>query len=266
MDADPTSIEPNTEVMRALDAHEFSVYDLKLQILFSGKECDILKSLPRESTYLVDNNVSWKKLAAAYPNLNFVLGCTVSEEAENLQGVLFSNFPHGGYSNVFTLDLVPKRRETVVFHRLDTFYQKACLSGPIPALSQDSAEHFADRVLAANSLRQHLDQFLDRDPMVLQRAITDDLSNCSGNFSIAGNVAGMVTARFLQSLSPQLRAQKLDPAYLNLPGDTRLIAEALFFGFAILSHDERDVHAMAKMAKVSVTTSDRLKRKLATPI
>ena len=57
----------------------------------------------------------------------------------------------------------------------------------------------------------------------------------------------------LKWLSVATQRTKLDSNYLQLPGDSRLIAEALSLGCAVISNDELDVHATGGLAGVRVT-------------
>jgi hypothetical protein len=230
--------------------HYIFVYDLNLRMLWSSNGTDVLSHLRASLTYLLDNNVSWKQLAPRRRDMNFVLGCTLAEEAENLEGVFYSRMPIGGHPNVFAIDMSPKARPLVVFHRLDED-MKVRLPIAIPALSQTSPDHQADRHLAADSLRTQVQQFLKVDNAVLKTKLSVSLPVCRGDYLTSGLVAAMAMALYLQSLPKNAAKSKLDPNYTNFPGDTRLIAESLYYGFSILSTDIRDVHAMARLVSVA---------------
>ena len=70
----------------------------------------------------------------------------------------------------------------------------------------------------------------------------------------------LATTLMVQGLSAARRRAKLDPSYVQFPGDTRLIAESLFYGFPILSNDVRDVHTLGGIVGVSVTTEADFKQ------
>jgi hypothetical protein len=239
------------ETIHALLNHDFYTYHLNLRFKWSPAGVDILPRLRGTKTYIVDNNISWKQLAAVHPDVNFVLGCTVSEEAENLDGVLFSKLPPNGYLNVYSLDLFPNI-DTIVFNRVDANYRNAVFERSIPTLSNTTPEYRADQVLASVALRSEICQSLCRNPEDLKRELESSLPNCLGSYEQAYHAAVMCTALYFHSISLTLRKNKLDPNYIQLPGDTRLIAEALLFGFSILSNDQRDVHAMGKISGISV--------------
>jgi hypothetical protein len=94
----------------------------------------------------------------------------------------------------------------------------------------------------------------------LQGRLSEMLNKCLNDYFVSADAAIVIMARYLKGCTGQIRARKLDPNYLNLPGDSRLIAEALYFGFAILSNDVGDVHAMAAMAGLPVRGDSELER------
>jgi hypothetical protein len=140
----------------AILRHDFFVYDGALSFCWSPSGENVLERLRCSRTYLVDNNVSWKPLAQSHPNVNFVLGCTMAEEANDLHGVLFSRMPSGGYANAFVVTLTVTDQVRVVFNRLDERYQDAVFARAIPTLEHTPSEHRARQVLAAESLRYQL--------------------------------------------------------------------------------------------------------------
>jgi hypothetical protein len=245
----PMKAEPREEVMRALQTHEFYVYDLNLGFKWSTTGENLILRLRSTPTYLVDNNISWKKRALAHPEVNFIVGCTLCEEAENLEAVLFSKLPAHGYPNVFAVDRIPQARELHVFHRIDENYKKARFDGAIPLLSRTSAEHRADRVLAAALIRIQIESYLGVAPEELRRILAVHVAQCPGNLEHAGMAAVIATALYFQQLSADRLRTKIGK--LHLPGDSRLIAEALLYGCGVLS-DDKDVRTMARIAGVTV--------------
>jgi len=237
--------------MPALHDHEFYVYNLELEYLAGFCGVNILDRLQASETFLVDTNASWKPLAQCRADLNFVLGCTIKEEADNIQGVLFSDMPDQGFSNAFSVTTNQGNGQGVVFNRIEPNF-RACFSREIPRLPNTSAEHRAAQILAATSFRQHLSPYLDFNSEQLHGRLNQLSCRCLANYFNSGETAVIATAIYLQSCSQALRARKLDPGYLNFPGDSRLIAEALYFGFSIFSEDVRDVHELATILGIAV--------------
>lgn len=243
----------------SLSEHEYYVYRPNLTFLAGFRGIDILERLRATETFIVDNNLPWKRVAAIHTMKNFVLGCTISEEAENLQGMLFTDMPSNGYSNVYSVKAIYGPKPGVLFDRIEPSYA-ACFAKAIPPLSSTSPEHQQARQLAAASFRTHLAPFLAQGEEQLQGRLSEILKKCLNDYFVSAEAAVVITARHLKGCNERIRARKLDPCYLNLPGDSRLIAEALYYGFSILSNDVGDVHAMAAMAGISVRGDSELER------
>lgn len=241
-------------VLQALLQHDFSVYDGELNFKGSPSGRDILRDLRRSRTYLVDNNISWKALAQDHQDVNFVIGATVSEEANDLQGVLFSRMPTGGYANAFSVDLNVIGTPRVAFNRLDERYQAAVFARPIPTLENTPPEHRSQQQHAAASLRFQLVERLPRANEDLRQELRTHAARSQSSFFDAAATAMLGTVLMLKTLSTSRLRRKLDPTDVQLPGDTRLISEALFYGFPILSNDVRDVHTLGQIVGISVTT------------
>jgi hypothetical protein len=235
--------------------HEFYVYALDgLAFMGPPPRRDILATLRQSKTYLVDNNVSWRNLATNNPAFIFVLSGTFAEEVDNLQGALFKNIPLGGFPNVFSVVTNPEDKKYVIFNRIEPNHV-ATLIEAIPTLAADSPEHHANRVRAAAAFRQHIGLFLSLGGDALRSKLSSLLPRAPSNYEAAGEAAVVATTLFLQKCAESTRSRMLDPGYLNFPGDTRLIAEALFFSFSVISDDVNHVHAIGAIAGVHVVGS-----------
>lgn len=244
--------QPPEYPITALRKHDFAVYDLGLR-LRGGTRRDILRELRDGNSYLVDNNVAWKRLAAAYPTVNFVIGCTVSEEAENLEGTLFKRTPAEGYPNVFIAE-IHATMGRVTFNRLDQHYQHAVFRQAIPTLQDAPQEHRAFQNEAAASHRRLVMANLSRTVDDLKAELAVRVLRSRSSFEDSAFAAAIATSLYLHSMPTARRATYLDPAYLNFPGDTRIVAEALYYGFGVISKDEKDVHTLSRLVEVPALT------------
>jgi len=242
----------------ALLSHEFYVYDLNLRLQLGWENTDLLAVLRQRRTFIIDNNIPWKQIAAAHLDKSFVIGRTQSEEAENLEGMYFSAMPQGGYRNVYALDIAERRRPQIVFHRIDSSFRRACFARPIPPLSRNSSHHQMARLSAAAAFRTQLEPLLVTPSEMLRQLLDRHLEHALGNIEDAGLAAVVVAALHLNSLTEARRRIKLLPTNLNLPGDSRLIAEALFLGFGIISDDVADVHTMGHLTGVVIVSCQTL--------
>lgn len=82
------------------------------------------------------------------------------------------------------------------------------------------------------------------------------LPQCQNNYHLTGHVAALVMACYILS-EPREASRLLKANYLNQRGDPMIIAEALLYGFPIVSEDG-DVAWMRKRAGVEVTTRAKL--------
>lgn len=242
-------------VIPSLTKHEFYIYDLELNLRGGNGAGDLLARLRATKTYLVDTNSSPKRLAGLFPQLNFVIGATHCEEAENLDGVLFSNIPPEGFPNLFVTEISPTPKPHIGFHRVSPHYR--AVLNQIPPLSKNSAQHQKDRESAAAAFRRRVDQHLSRSPATIQSLLNAILPSCLNNYTLSARAAELLLAAYVQQSRAADAARLLRPNYLNLRGDPMLIAEALLYGFSIVSEDS-DVQWMAKRAGVELATPSEL--------
>jgi hypothetical protein len=210
-----------------------------------------LRSLP---TFIVDNNLPPKRLANTNRGMNFVIGAARTDECEDLDSELFGNIPSGGCPNLFKTGFYG---EVVEFHRLDEGYRDIFRCPP-PRAKEYRRTHLIERQLAADSLRSIVQTILPFDGGHIEDLIEKARIRCFGNVETSAYVAACAYAVYIKKCSEQRRTNLLKTSYLNFPNDARLIAEALCFGFGIASADIKDVHEMAKIARVAARTGSQL--------
>lgn len=231
--------------------HVFSVYGYDLKFRGSPSNINLLATLDPSVTYLVDNNVSIRRLVVAHPAKNFVIGTTVHEEAENLNGVLFNDVVTSDVKNAFWIEVRGEPTECIVIHRIDGGMRE-CFPGGFPKLSEREPSHIGKRYELLAGFRNRLFEYLHVNDAELIHKFGRLRASCIGDRSIAMQAAMIITAIHVKSLPESKQRKKLDPDYLNFPGDTRIICEALMFGFKIVSTDESDVHTMGRLAGLNV--------------
>lgn len=101
-----------------------------------------------------------------------------------------------------------------------------------------------------------MDKYLKRPLRAINQLLDVTLPQCRNNYHMTGHVAVVVMACYILS-EPREAARLLRANYLNQRGDPMIIAEALLYGFSIVSEDG-DVDWMAKRAGVEVTTHAKL--------
>ena len=234
--------------------HEFYIYDLSLNLLGGNGHGNLLERLRESKSYLVDTNSGAKRLATDFPQLNFVIGATHCEETENLEGVLFSKIPSGGFPNLFVTEIAAKPRPHIGFHRVSSAYR--AVLNTIPSLSQNSPEHRKDLERTAASFRAQLNAHLTRPLDAINHLLDTALPLCRNSFQLSGNVATLTMACYILTEKRET-ARLLKSSYINQRGDPMLIAEALLYGFSIVSEDG-DVAWMGRRAGIKVTTHAQL--------
>ena len=202
----------------------------------------------------MDTNSGAKRLAADFPQINFVIGATHCEETENLEGVLFKRIPPEGFPNLFVTEITAVPSPHIGFHRVSPAY-RAVLK-PIPTLTDNSPEHRQDLQRMAGSFRRELDKHLKHPLGAVNLLLDAALPQCRNNYHLTGHVAALVMACYILS-KPREASRLLKANYLNQRGDPMIIAEALLYGFSIVSEDG-DVAWMGRRAGVEVTTRAKL--------
>lgn len=237
-----------------LQDHEFYIYDLNLNLRGGNGHGNLIDRLRASKTYLVDTNSGPKRLAAEFPQFNFVIGATHCEEIENLEGVLFKRIPPDGFPNLFTTEISPVPSPHIGFHRVSPAYRAVLKT--IPTLSDNSSEHRRDLDRTAASFRAQLNAHLKRPLATINHLIDAGLPHCRGNFTLSGTLAVLTMACYVLTEKREA-ARLLKEDYTNQRGDPMIIAEALLYGFSIVSEDG-DVAWMGKRAGVEVTTRAKL--------
>lgn len=211
---------------------------------------DLFNVIARLNPLIVDSRAEWKKLSLAEPNRAFILGRTVSSEADNLEGVFFNCKIAGGRRNVFLLGLEPVNHFTVItIHRLDSDF-KSCFAGPLPRLGQMlPSEHDQwNDPRKREVLRDEILEIVRIFPKELLRAkIKESAHLAFKNYPLSCKVAEWAYALLLQETAnhDKEECKKFVANDENLFGDTSLIQEALFLSAGILSKNHSHIRPMA---------------------
>lgn len=242
--------------MPALWDHEFYIYNADLMLLRGNGHGNVLVRLVEEKTYIVDNNSNPKALADQFPQFHFIIGASLSEEAENLDGVLFSKIPPGGFPNLFVLDVTNNPPPlSIHVHRVSPALR--AVFNEIPPLSQDSPENRKSREDKAASFEKQLKPLRNRSLASINSEVDALLPCCRGNWQKSSSAAELLMACYLLSSKPADRERLIRKGYFNLRGDSTILFESLLFGFSIVSED-KDVQWMAKRAGLEATTRNKL--------
>jgi hypothetical protein len=239
----------------SLKDHDFAIYDLRLKFSGGSKDNDLLQEISAAETYVIDNNVPWKRIASDFPSSKFVLGATVDHESNDLHGVLFNRGTTAEFRNVFALGLEPTGAGVhFVIHRLDKSFV-SCFKGRLPQLGDLSEEEIApfNCPTRRDELRHRIFAHMQNGCGALNSEIESLLPLCRNNFAASCTASELIYALFLLSLGraeSEKEGKKFRTNHPNLFGDTRLIQEALMLGARIVTSDVRDVFTMARIAGV----------------
>lgn len=233
---------------------DVAVYDFRLNFLAGTHGRDHLSVFPDGRTYLVGDNSPLKPLARARVSDVFVIGATLAGEANDLHGVIFSDIPPGGWPNVFSLE-TNWAKERVEIRRLTSGYRQF-LRHAIPTLGGGNTAFTEERSRTAELFRSRIALHDSAQSTALQEQLAGLLPSCRRSWPRSIEAAELAYVLHRRRLPTLKAARKF--AATNVAGDSRLIAEALFTGFAIVSADETDVHAMAALTGLKVVSHYQL--------
>lgn len=227
-----------------------SIYDFEtMQNLDNSCREDLFGVVSRSDPLIVDNCAEWKNLSLEKPNRAFILGRTVSSEADNLEGVFFNREIIGGRLNVFLLALHRVNHVTVIaIHRLDRGF-KSCFAGPLPTLGKmlpDERAQWND----PGKRRMLRDKVLEMVRIFPTELLLAKIKECAPlafkNYRLSCCVAEWAYALMLQEAASKDKeeCQKVTSNHENLFGDTNLVQEAMFFKAGILSKNAQHIRPM----------------------
>jgi len=241
--------------------------------------------------FVVDNNISWLKLAKMPDNVNtaFVLGTTVDHESSPPRFLLEDNCRKPKICHNF-FQFGMKTEETpsgdpfryLIISRLDAHataildmnalrkFDQPCGGNTKWNRTKSIAEE-KEKVLALLSVKrlEELKHLLDRRAKdgELRLCIEGKIPECINRFWGSDEVARLAFARLLlgqDHISSEARKEFGDRNYANVFGDVHLIQNALFFNAGVASND-RAVKRMARFCGLPVLTTNQ-RQSLLSPI
>jgi hypothetical protein len=216
--------------------------------------------------YVVDTNSNWQAESAKPENRDkaFILGKTISDEQDNLQGLLFGPRVKIHNNNIFLLGVFQtgsrSNGDFVMLERLDQYFRlvfepSSLLQGSKPKKERTDkksleyekqfkagVEHERKVVLLLLGKIKKISELPPPQELEQKRAqflafIQKESSACSGNYLKAVGVARHCYALLLME-KRSIRTEFSKEENLNVFGDTRIIQNALFMQAKILSGDK----------------------------
>ncbi len=220
--------------------HSCTLYDFDMNPRHSGGE-DLFEVICSGERFVVDSNCEWKDRALNEPKVAFILGRTLGNERDNLQGELFNDKVRDGRRNVFIFTGDELGIGKLVVHRLDIGF-RALLKEEIPWLSGPDATDPSRWNCPQKRLEliQQIDRLMKLSIEELRRDVTAGAPACFGRYALSCSIAEKCYALILLEGGRGVakEKQKLRDNHENSFGDTTLIRDALLFRAAILTEDE----------------------------
>lgn len=216
---------------------------------------DLFNVISDMDRVIVDNCAEWKHQSLKEPNKAFILGRTINNEADNLEGVFFNKKVEGRRKNVFLFAARPFNGFPIIeIRRLDSHF-KSTIQRPLPALDEMTPEeqaHWNDPTKRLQ-LRDKIAEIVAIFPSDLLRTkIKESVPLAFKNYPLSCQIAEWAYALMLQEIGDKDKEErgKFLNNDKNLFGDTNLIQEALFFKAGILSKNTQHICPMTSYCDI----------------
>ncbi len=247
-----------------------------------GKE-NMLDVLMRRERFVCDSNSSWKDEAGEIGNQAkaFIIGHTVLDEPEDVQGNLFGKKVKFTNENIFFFTIAPYQSGTccLAIERYDSQFRKRFDPYELKRVSQERIKKTDVRYL--ESEREHMSIVHDEKKKLLSFLNITDIENlppvdvseqmksgivrdvrsagpqCFRDYEFSMDTAMRCYAALLlerDDVGKKTRIEFSDPNRRNVLGDVILFRDALWFKARILSNDR----AVARMADYVVLPEIRV--------
>ena len=222
---------------------------------------DLFQVIMGMDRVVIDSCAEWKQRSLREPERAFILGRTIDNEADNLEGVFFNKEIKGGRRNVFLLNATPFNGLAVIsIDRLDTHF-KAIFRGTLPRLGEMSPTERTKWNDPAK--RRHLRDSVAQtvatlSSEILRARIKATVPQAFKNFVVSCNIAEWAYSLLIQETSHRDKTEltKFNNNHERLFGDTQLIQEALLLKASILS-DNIHVQRMASYCGIKCEKAEK---------